>query len=310
MPTRPWAHRISVAGLVGPTRRRVASTLSTGLTLPVLLLGLAATSGCRTDSAATRLPSLNPTRWFERDAAIDESAVDDGFDLQPVPEGGPSAPPLPLEPKRNAYAPAPPPLPDPVSYDEEDGEGFYGVRPTGAEVEEPREPSWTNRFRTLFQKEGSPAAEAVLPLKIRQKPRPAESIERPPVPPGAQASRRASVRLGIPQFENFGEEPVTNGAVEPASQVEPVRRQAVASAEPLPTIVPARKSARPAGTQFASEPRAWPYTVAEQPTLASTVAPVPLPVEPEPQLLETDALAPLPILPQTAEGPTGPALLR
>lgn len=270
MPITKWTRRTLVAGLAGRARRqRTCATLSAGLTLPVVLLGLA-TPGCRTDSSSARLSSLNPTRWLAR-----EEATEDGFDLQPVPGDEPTAPPLPPSPAtREAFAPAPAPTPEPVSH--EDSAESSGVRPVGAEVEGPSEPSWSARFRSLFKRDAKGATNPPRPGKASFVS--AESVERPPVPSDVRITRRrTAVRLGGPEFESAGVTPEAF-AVEPASQVEPpsvnpTTPVPVSQWDRLPVIMPGQSPARVSTGDI--EPQAWPYPVAEQTELA------PMPTEPE-----------------------------
>lgn len=304
MPTRPWVRWIAFASR---SRRQVAAaTLSASLTLPVALLGMLATPGCRTESSSARFPSLNAMRWFSREEA---EIADDGVELQRVPdedtENGAETPPLPPSSvNADAFSPPAPPTPEP--FGPEDTDGFYGVRPTGAESVGPREPSWANRFRNLFRRETQPA-----PRKVSV--RTAEAVERPPVPPATRTSRPAAVTLGPPEFDTTGEQLPAAPTVERVSRVEPVRTIAEGPCDPLPVIVPGRgMSSRPlmvpatATISVSAEPTAWPHTVAEP--MARVPAPLPV-VEAEPQPLTPEPAAPL-VVPQAEEEMSGPALLQ
>ena len=271
MPITKWTRRTLVAGLAGRARRqRTCATLSAGLTLPVVLLGLS-TPGCRTDSSSARLSSLYPTRWLAR-----EEATEDSFELQPVPGDEPTAPPLPPSPpRREAFAPAPAPTPEPVSH--EDAEELYGVRPTGAEVEGPGEPSWSARFRSLFKRDATGAANPPRPGKASVVS--AESVERRSAPSDVRITRRrTAVRLDRPEFESAGVVPEAF-AVAPASQVEPPSVNPTTSVpvsqwDRLPVIMPGQSPTRVSTGDF--EPQAWPYPVGDQ------AEPAPMPTEPEP----------------------------
>lgn len=297
MPTRPWLRGIAFASR--SRRRAAAATLSATLTLPVALLGTLAVPGCRTESSSARLPSLSAMRWFGRGEA---AVTDEGVELQPVPEDGVferapervEAPPLPpTSIDDDVFSPPPPPSPE--TFGPDDAEGFYGVRPTGAEIKGPKESEWTNRFRGLFRRE-TPSASRKVSVRT------AEAVARPPVPPALRIPRRAAVTLGSPEFDSAAEERGPVPAVERVSRTEAVWTVGRSGPEPLPVIVPGRgATARP--TNVAAEPAAWPHADAEP----IAVAPAPLPViEPEPQPLRAEPAAPL-VVPQSGEV-SGPAL--
>jgi len=294
MPTRPWLRRISVAGLVGRGRRR--ATLSAGLTLPVALAGMLAASGCRTDSTSARLSSLSPTQWLQRrDAA-------DAIDLQPVPARAATAPPLPTSPVvadpfatgAEPEAPPAPSAPAPEPSGGADSDAFYDIRPTSAETNAPREPSWTNRFRSLFRREPSANA-AKHPIRIASASRSNEA-ERPPVPRTTRVVRPSTVRLDLPQFEPETEQVPPEPAVQTVARSEPARPP-VRRPEPLPVIAPGNRSAQKTTD---AGPQAWPYAIAEQPRFS----PAPMPSVQEPASTAPPALL------RMSEESSGPALLR
>lgn len=293
MPARPWLRGISFASR--SRRRAAAATLSATLTLPVALLGTLAVPGCRTESSSARLPSLSAMRWFGRGEA---AVTDDGVELQPVPDDGVfdnaaegvEAPPLPPSSvDDDVFSPPPPPSPEALSPDDTDG--FYGVRPTGAEIKGPKESEWTNRFRGLFRRETPPIARKV---SVRT----AEALERPPVPPLLRIPRRAAVTLGAPEFDPAVEERAAVPTVERVSQTEAVWKVADGRRDPLPVIVPGR-GASSRLTAVSAEPAAWPHAAAEP--MALVPAPLPI-IEAEPQPLRAEPAAPL-VAPQSEAGP-------
>lgn len=281
MPVRTIVRRIFLVGSTGRLRRKAAATLSAGLTLPVVLCGLLAMSGCRSDqSARPGLSSLSPSRWF---AGSDEN-VDDEFELKPVPQGDYESPPIPPEPPGRAFVPPAAPAPEP--------DAFYGVRPTAGEEAEPDGPSWRERFRNLFRRESEQDTSPLKPVPQRKSDRrSAMATELPPLPPEIRPRRSRAVALGRPMIEPA---PRTALSTELARHIEPVRTTD-GRAERLPVIVPGRPGSRP----VAVEPAPWPYPVSEQPLLASASHDTP-----EPEMFSPAPTAhPLLAAPGSEDGP-------
>lgn len=295
MPTRSWFRRTAVDRLVGLPRR--LSALPAGLTLPVALAGLLSVPGCRADSSSARLSPLHPAQWAQH-RGHGESA-----DLQPVPSVAPAAPPLPGSAAEDPFGPgAEPetPLAPRAPGPEPGGEAdlSYGVQQTSAELEAPREPSWTNRFRSLFRRD-TPAGASGSPIRSAAASRDKEA-ERPSGPPKQRITQRSTIRLGVPEFDSAPAQ-MMGPSREPSSvrtvaQTEPARLARIRRPEPLPVITPGRPSVE-SNTQGGTQE--WPYAVAEQPQ------PVP---EPPPTLLAPEASPPAPL--RSIAEPPGPVLLR
>jgi hypothetical protein len=169
----------------------------------VLLFAIVVGPGCRSDAASSSpLAPFSPARWFAKKAT---SATDE-FELQPIPEGGYDAPPLP--PPGRVVLPPPPPVPEPA--DDGSARSFYGVRPTSAEQTGPPEPAWMGRVRHLFRRGQSrdelptlrPVPETAVAAPIQTLS--ATNELAPYLPSGSLPSElpRPLIVLGQPEFES------------------------------------------------------------------------------------------------------------
>ncbi|MBA3316348.1 MAG: hypothetical protein M3552_02885 [Planctomycetota bacterium] len=252
---------------------RLAATLS----FPALMVGLTATSGCRSDGAARpSLSAMSPTKWFARQ---DEASEDD-FQLKPIPGGGYDTPPVPPKaPIGRAFVPPSAPEPD----------AFYGVRPTSDESTEPAKPSFGEKLRGLFRGESKPAPttdiqpiahESFVPVAFASDRRPTTASHVPPVPPPLVTQQVMMRSL-----------PAVIG-----NHVEPV--QADRSPQRLPKIV-----ARQFPPASDTEPAAWPYG----PAAREFASDEPRRIEPARFVGERTRFLPLPGADMASDGP---ALLR
>lgn len=151
MPIWPVVRRSCPDEAERPIPRR-SSASRVRLPMAIALLGLLTATGCRGDqSRQSGTSPFRPFPWFTK---ADDAPPRNDFSLKPIPRRDTATPPLPPPPAQSF---SPPAAPAPEAPGPAAAGDYYGVRPTAAEEAEASNPSWSHRFRDLFQSESEQA---------------------------------------------------------------------------------------------------------------------------------------------------------